>query len=229
MMTRDPVRFLIVLVSSVLALAAFARAQVTVFATITDPNFTGPYPSSTTLISNAAQPQFSANGWNFGVANGPSTTQNTGTQQWSAPGSITMITNSGSTNGSAYLNTVVSGLVAGATYTVTFTGHRQGAIGDVGIFVGGTTAGTGGTRVGNFILGTSNTVQSATFVATGTSEVLQFQDTNPGTGTSNWTIGSISVAQIQGIPETNPVVAGALLVIGIGLVEARRIRKRKLR
>jgi hypothetical protein len=210
MMPRDSIRFLLALVGCVLALSGFAHAQV-----IQDPSFTMPgYPTNMNFSTTTT---FTVNGWTFGVAN-PGTGP-VGTEKWKSPGgTINMITNNGSVSGSLYLETTMTGLVPGQTYSLSFDASRNGALGEVGVFLNGST-----TPTANYSLGTSTTTQTFTFVATGTSEVLRFQDTNPGTGTSSWNLGNIVVAATT--PETNSVVAMALLAVGIVCRERKRIRK----
>jgi hypothetical protein len=212
MMTRDPIRFLLVLGGCVLALSGFVRAQV-----IQDPSFTMPgYPTNMNFSPTTT---FTVNGWTFGVAN-PGTGP-VGTEKWKSPGgTIDMITNNGSTNGSLFLQTTMTGLVTGQTYSLSFDASRNGAIGNVGVFLNGST-----TPTATYALGTSTTTQTITFVATGTSELLRFQDTNPGTGTSDWNLGNITVTAVGPVtPEPNSVVAAALLALGIVGLERRRIR-----
>jgi hypothetical protein len=223
MTMRNPFRFLLGVAVVVLIPGAWGHAQV-----IPDPSFETPgYPASMNISAGTT---YTVNGWTFGST--PGSTGFDGTQIWTTPGSdgvatehhISMDTNSPGSNDHLFLQTTMTELVPGEEYMLGFDAQSEGGKGFLGVFLDGSS--TASFSTGN-LPGFYQTF-SFSFVATGTSELLSFQDNAPAQGGSSvWDLDAITI--VASVPEVRPVASAALLVIGISLVEARRIRKRMIR
>ena len=132
---------------------------------------------------------------------------------------------------SGTIQQTITGLDVGQQYDLSFylSGNPDGAptvkqLG-VGLSIIGSTVDTFSYTIGSNSHGSMDyTLETETFTATGTSEVLQFQDQSSYAGTTPYgaVIGGVSLTPV---PEPTTVVAGAMLLLPFGMSTLRMLRK----
>src|SRR4051812_26972421 len=183
------------------------------------------YPTNNATLGSGTV--ITANGWTFNTEGG------TGHVDWQTPGSNGItghhidISSTGGSN-RAYAETIMSGLIAGASYALLFDLSAGPSVDlqttgsdSVAVFLNGSGI-SSATYTPN---GTWVTQAPLVFTATGFFETVRFRENSIG-GATTFNLDAVSVQAAT--PEPNSLAAGLLIIVGIAFVERRRIRSNVL-